>query len=161
MGRKRAVPRSDVEYTFDFGQGKKYKFIYIGTNPANGRLRMFNVVTKTITTMLPERFSYIHRFNLVSECAAVAVPAQQTKKPTPPIQNPTQPREDLETLKAEEARIVRTLTNLSEKDRSRIERAIGKTPEKLLYDLQHAESDNEFGSYIMQYSDAMCAISGR
>lgn len=153
MGRKRAEPKENVEYTFDFGKGKKYTFKYIGTNEANGRLRMFNVVTKTITTMLPERFSYIHRFNLISE---------REIRPTEskPLSEPRILKDPEPDLSNEEAKIIRTLKNLTAENRSKVIAAIGKTPEDLAYDLQHAADDAAFGTYIMLYSKAMDAVKG-
>ena len=153
MGRKRAMPRENVEYTFSFGPGKKYKFIYMGTNEANGRLRMFNVVTNTITTMPPERFSYIHRFNLLSE--------RNISETVPNVKIPAaKPIEEPKDLSAEEEKIIRTLKNLTGENRSKVIAAIGKTPEDLAYDLQHAADDAAFGTYIMLYSKAMDAVKG-
>lgn len=151
MGRKRAEPKENVEYTFDFGKGKRYTFIYIGINEANGRIRMFNVATKTITTMPPERFSYIHRFNLISERPAeTSAPA---RLPEPKLVKEPEPD-----LSNEEAKIIRTLKNLTAENRSKVISVIGKTPEKLAYDIQHAADDAAFGAYIMQYGKAMDAV---
>ena len=153
MGRKRVMPRENVEYTFCFGPGKYYKFIYMGTNEANGRLFMFNVVAKTVRTMEPERFSYIHRFNLISEREIPTTKAA-------PLPEPKIIKEPEPDLSVEEAKIIRTLKNLTAENRSKVIAAIGKTPEDLAYDLQHAADDAAFGTYIMLYSKAMDAVKG-
>ena len=72
MGR-RAEPKKDIEYIFRFKHGnnvKKTTLIFEGINE-KGRLEFFNKEAGTYTSMPPERFSYIHRFNLVSEQVVV------------------------------------------------------------------------------------------
>lgn len=63
---KNKSPEFNVEYTFRYPGNKIYTFVYEGTN-ANGRLAFWNKTTNNITDMRTDRFSYLHRFQLVSE----------------------------------------------------------------------------------------------
>lgn len=67
--KKRREPEANVEYTFKFRSGEKVNvvtLIFEGTN-AKGRFEFYNKQSKGFTSMPPERFSYIMRFNLVSQ----------------------------------------------------------------------------------------------
>lgn len=69
----RIKPEENVEYTFRFGNGKIQTLRYSGTSNSYGRLIFQNVKLGTLTTMLPERFAYIHRFYLLSKKEVASV----------------------------------------------------------------------------------------
>ena len=75
---KRAQPKEGFEYTFRFHKDGKTSFTtltYEGVSE-NGRLVFYNKASKAFTSMRPDRFSYIHRFNLVKEKAIETAPVQ-------------------------------------------------------------------------------------
>lgn len=151
---KRAAPEKNVIYTFYYGERKIYKFLYIGTDEVTGRLRMFNVNSKTITTMPPARFSYIHRFNLLSEKPVKTVPCPE------PTVKPVQlhiMEEEIDATAAEKE-LLHNLRSLPEDVRAAIHKRIGKTPEKLAEDLSHAGDNAEFSRFFSEYLKAAVII---
>ena len=68
MGRK-ATPQYGIKYTFKFRneEGTHYTTLLFEGRNDKGRLEFWNYESKNLTTMRDERFSYIHRFNLVRE----------------------------------------------------------------------------------------------
>lgn len=76
----RIKPEENIEYTFQFGNGSTQTLKYSGMSNAKGRLVFQNVKLGTLTTMLPERFAYIHRFYLLSKKQVSAVDADTLLK---------------------------------------------------------------------------------
>ena len=70
---KRAYPEKNVIYTFRWRKGdiETYSVLEFIEELPSGRLLFWNVNYKNYTDMKPERFSYIHRWNLKSERAKV------------------------------------------------------------------------------------------
>ena len=69
MGKK-ATPQKGIMYTFRFRNEKKgvhYTTLLFEGRNDKGRLVFYNYESKAFTTMRDDRFSYIHRFNLVKE----------------------------------------------------------------------------------------------
>ncbi len=60
----RAVPKPNIEYKFKFN--KVWILIFEGVNE-KGRYVFTNKQLGTFTSMSPKRFSYAHRYNLISE----------------------------------------------------------------------------------------------
>ncbi|MBQ7348653.1 MAG: hypothetical protein IJW47_01525 [Clostridia bacterium] len=76
---RRAQPKEGIEYTFRFYKDGKVSLttlIYDSVND-KGRLVFYNKQSGAFTTMLPNRFSYIHRFNLVRELPIKIVPKER------------------------------------------------------------------------------------
>ncbi len=153
---KRAIPEENVVYKFYYGEGKIYEFLYIGTDEKSGRLRMFNVKSKTITTMKPARFSYLHRFNLLSAKHVKSVPCPEpTVKPV--VQTVIVKEPDIDVLKEEE-RLLKMLSGLSESVRMAIKEKIGKYPEELARDMSSAPDNASFSKYMSEYFAVMTII---
>lgn len=78
---KRVSPIKGIKYTFKFNKDGKTHLTTLSFEGqlGNGRYEFYNYESKAYTSMRPERFSYIHRFNLVSEepiqTAKVTAPA--------------------------------------------------------------------------------------
>ena len=66
---KRKYPEYNVLYTFKHDKNGKetYQTLLFKGELPNGRLSFLNVNYKNYTTMKPERFSYLYRWNLKSE----------------------------------------------------------------------------------------------
>lgn len=76
---RKAQPKEGIEYTFRFYKDGKVSLttlIYDSVND-KGRLVFYNKQSGAFTTMLPDRFSYIHRFNLVRELPVKVVPKER------------------------------------------------------------------------------------
>lgn len=79
---KRVSPIKGIKYTFKFnkdGNTHRTTLSFEG-QLGNGRYEFYNYESKAYTSMRPERFSYIHRFNLVSE-----EPIQTAKATAPAV----------------------------------------------------------------------------
>lgn len=71
-------PEKDVEYTFEMRPRVFSILVYVGVSE-NGRLRFYNKRYASFTTMTPQWFSKLHRFNLVSQKHVI----QEQKKTNP------------------------------------------------------------------------------
>lgn len=83
---RRAQPKEGIEYTFRFHKNGKTSFTTLTFETTNekGRLVFYNKQSKAFTSMKPERFSYIHRFNLVREKPIETAPVQIRLKEVDP-----------------------------------------------------------------------------
>lgn len=66
----KALPQENVIYKFRFRNGNvtnDRRLIYDGIDERNGRATFYNCDSKNFTSMPLKRFSYIHRFNLISK----------------------------------------------------------------------------------------------
>lgn len=75
---RRAEPKKDIEYKFRFHKnGVTHSVVLIFENiNEKGRLVFLNKKSGAFTSMTPERFGYIHRFNLMSEKPIQKQPSQ-------------------------------------------------------------------------------------
>ena len=121
-------PKENVEYTFIFPKGKVYTFIYRGLC-ANGRLSLENITTRSMTTMTPSYFSYLHRRNLRAE-----VPTKEYIEPK--IEQVQINLKEEDTNEVVERKIIEELRSLGPIAKARVYMAIQKSPEKLADELE-------------------------
>lgn len=137
MSRK-VEPKKDIEYIFRFRNGNYTHhtvLIYESMNE-KGRFVFFNKLNKSYTSMLPQRFRYIHRFNLVAEKPIV-------KEPTPAElerQKARQERLKLEAKQREEQNQIKVyigqLKSLSNVKKIKVEMIAQRSVEDIIKDLE-------------------------
>ncbi len=143
----RAKPEANVKYTFRFrkdGKTSLVTLIYEGINN-KGRLEFYNCQSKAYTSMLPDRFSYIHRFNLVKK---EQIP---TKEERNKVNAPKSIQVENAELKVDCAKeridIANFFSGLNEKEKELIQRTIRRSPDKLEKDMLDFYSDSPTAPY--------------
>ena len=133
-------PKENLEYTFIYPGGKTYTFVYRGFNQ-KGRYVFENVLTKSMTSMSPDRFSYLHRHNLRAEVPREGYETEKKVQQTEIFIDEIKKAEK-ESESETERRIIQELRSLSDVDRARVYFRIGKTPEKLADELEEIKLFN-------------------
>lgn len=143
----RAKPETNVKYTFRFRKDGKTSFvtlIYEGINN-KGRLEFYNCQSKAYTSMLPDRFSYIHRFNLVKK---EQIPTKEERiKANAPRSVQIENVELHVDNKKELVEIESFFRCLNDKERELIQRTIGRNVDKLEKDMLDFYSDSPTAPY--------------
>lgn len=132
---KRTAPKLDILYTFQFRKGNitHYSRLEYMRIKENGRLEFYNHDTNSYTSMRPERFSYIRRYNKVKEEKIVPPPRALPKKTNVTV-NVIEEEFDVNTDK-----ILKSLQILNSTQRAKIEKIIGRP---------FADFFNDFKQYL-------------
>ena len=143
MGKK-ATPKKGIKYTFKFrnaGGTHITTLLFEGRND-KGRLEFYNYESKAYTNMRDDRFSYIHRFNLVKEEPVETIIKEVPKEEI--IETFEQIGiEDVVCTEEYTKEQINRMRNLSPLQREIIKRRIGRYPEQLADDYEKALSGNE------------------
>lgn len=155
---KRATPKENVEYVFRFRKGDKTCYvtlIFEGINEKN-RCVFYNKQSGAFTSMLPERFSYIHRFNLVRETYI----EPKKEKPLEPKSVKAEEQEIKPGISREDAfkQIIVDLKSLSPEAENRVLQVVGKRPSELVDEIE-AEINRPFSARLELFDDVEKALA--
>ncbi len=136
-------PEENVEYSFIFPGRKIYTYLYYGKND-KGRYVLYNVKTKTFTTMTAGWFSKLCKKQLISK--------KPTKEPNVKENETLEMSKKIdvvdvanETTESFENRIIRELRSLSGSMEMTVTAKIGRSPSALANDLERIQKNpNEY-----------------